>query len=189
MSLGPDLAPSTGPTVGGRALGVVMLLVTLTVCGLGVAKAATAAGYVGTRGTIEVEECRQSSGGRGHSDTRWCRGTFHAADSGARDVDAQVKSRDARPEDSVDVSRSGSEYVEVGHGHSWGFLVMAFLGLLLAAPAFAVAVSGISPRPAAHGAEAIRAALSGTWAARVVKWTALTSVAGMAVFGYLAWLF
>ncbi|MFE0101654.1 hypothetical protein [Streptomyces sp. NPDC059009] len=199
MSLGPDLGPGNlltprpGPTPGGRVLGVVMLLVTLTVCGLGVAKAAASAGYVGTRGTIEVEECWKSSGGRNHSDTRWCRGTFHAgdggADSGARAVDAQVKSRDAQPEDSVEVSRSGSEYVEVGHGHSWGFMVMAFFGLLLAAPAFAVAVSGIRPRSGGHGAEAIRAALSGTWAARVVKWTALTSVAGMAVFGYLAWLF
>ncbi|MFG2501801.1 hypothetical protein ACGFSB_26775 [Streptomyces sp. NPDC048441] len=205
MSLGGDLGnfgqrdnglltPPPGATPGGRVLGVFMLLVTLLVCGIGVAKFAAAAGYIGTRGDLVVAECYMASGGRNHSDTRWCSGTFHAydndgADSGPRDEYARVKTRDAQPKDTVEVSHSGGEYVAVGLGSSWGFMVMAFFGLLLAAPALAVAVSGISPRAGRGAAEAIRESVSGTWAGRVVKWTAITSAAGMALFGYLAWLF
>lgn len=75
------------PSVIGRAVGLVLVMLGVTVCAISVRGVALAAGYTGTHGTYTVEKCKEryTAGGSGRHGSRTisCTGTFRAD----RDVD------------------------------------------------------------------------------------------------------
>ncbi|MFC9236361.1 hypothetical protein ACFTZK_07880 [Streptomyces decoyicus] len=153
------------PTLGGRAAGVIGLLVALGICGVSASQAAVAGGLLGTSGKLTVSDCH--SGGGGHGGMRHCYGTFHPA--GAGDIDglpsdphARVNTREAEPGDTLQVRKGSGGYVVAGMGSAWSLIAFTFLGLLI-------------------GSAALLA-----W---IAKRLALMSTAGTAVSAYLAWLF
>ncbi|MFG2097538.1 hypothetical protein [Streptomyces sp. NPDC048612] len=178
------------PTIGGRAVGVVGLLVALGICGVSVSQAAVASGFLGTAGKLTVSECRSGTGGGGGM--RHCYGTFHLAESGHSkgrwsDPHARVSTQQAEPGDTLQVRKGSGGYVVAGMGPAWVCLAFAFLGLLIGSAALPVTASGVLPRRGSS--QDLFAAVRGTRLAWIAKRLVLTSVAGIAVSAYLAWLF
>lgn len=177
------------PTVGGRAAGVIGLLVALGICGVSLSQAAVAGGLLGTAGKLTVTDCH-SGGGRGGM--RHCYGTFHPAgtghsEGGSSGPRARVNTQEAEPGDTLQVRKGSGGYVVAGMGSAWGLIAFAFLGLLIGSAALPVTASGVFPQRGA-GPD-LFAAVRGTRVAWIAKRLALTSVAGTAVCAYLAWLF
>ncbi|MFD0162928.1 hypothetical protein ACFVJH_02065 [Streptomyces decoyicus] len=178
------------PTLGGRAAGVIGLLVALGVCGVSASQAAVASGLLGTAGKLTVSDCH--SGGGGHGGMRHCYGTFHPAEAGDSDglssnPHARVNTREAEPGDTLQVRKGSGGYVVAGLGSAWSLIAFAFLGLLIGSAALPVTASGVLPRRGTG--QDIFAAVRGTRLAWIAKRLALMSIAGIAVSAYLAWLF
>ncbi|MFG2284497.1 hypothetical protein ACGFOU_00200 [Streptomyces sp. NPDC048595] len=178
------------PTPAGRAAGIFGLLVALAICGVCLTQAAAASGLTGTGGKLTVSDCHSGRGGNGS--TRHCYGTFRptAADGAGSSADprARVDTREAAPGDTIEVRKGSAGYVVAGMGTAWPLLAFAFLGLLLGSVALPVAVSGVLPRRGTSSQD-VFAAVRGTRTAWFAQRLALTSVAGIAVSAYLAWLF
>lgn len=178
------------PTAGGRAAGIIGLLLALGIFGVSLNQAAVAGGLLGTGGKLTVSECHSGGGGRGGM--RHCYGAFHpaGAEDGAgapSDPRARVNTREARPGDTIQVRKGSGGYVITGMGSAWSHLAFAFLGLLLGSAALPVTASGVLPRKGTRGQD-LFTALRGTRLAWFAKRLALTSVAGTALSAYLAWL-
>ncbi|WP_407547671.1 hypothetical protein QOM21_01560 [Streptomyces sp. Pv4-95] len=179
------------PTITGRAAGVIGLLVALGICGVSISQAAVASGLVGTAGKLTVSDCH--SGGAGRGGTRHCYGTFRPAEAEdsdgrlANDPHARVNTRDAAPGDTLQVRNGSGGYVVAGMGSAWVRIAFAFLGLLIGSAALPVAASGVLPRRGAG--QDLFTAVRSTRLAWIAKRLALTSVAGIAISAYLAWLF
>ncbi|MFE0187334.1 hypothetical protein [Streptomyces sp. NPDC059008] len=174
------------PTVAGRAAGVVGLLIALTICGVSLSQAAAATGLAGTGGKLTVSQCHK---GRG---IRHCYGTFRPAEADGRtglpsDPHARVNTREADPGDTIEVRKGIGGYVVAGTDSAWILVAFAFLGLLIGSAALPVAASGVLPRRGTSGQD-LFTAVRGTRIAWFAKRLALTSLAGIAVSAYLAWL-
>ncbi|MFD5396216.1 hypothetical protein ACFWJW_18580 [Streptomyces sp. NPDC127097] len=178
------------PTAGGRAAGIIGLLIALGIFGVSLTQAAVAGGLLGTGGTLTVSDCHNGGGGGGG--LRHCYGTFHpaGADGGADPSSApraRVNTLEAEPGDTLQVRKGGAGYVVTGMGSAWSHLAFAFLGLLLGSAALPVAASGVLPRKGTSNQD-LFTAVRGTRLARFAKRLALTSLAGTALSAYLAWL-
>ncbi|QIY56348.1 hypothetical protein HEP86_19735 [Streptomyces sp. RPA4-5] len=178
------------PTIGGRAAGIIGLLVALGICGVSLSQAAVASGLLGTGGKLTVSECHSGGGGRGGM--RHCYGTFHPAGADdskgpSSDPQARVNTREAEPGDTLPVRKGSGGYVVTGMGSAWSHLAFAFLGLLIGSAALPVTASGVLPRRGTPGQD-LFTAVRGTRIAWFAKRLALTSVAGTALSAYLAWL-
>ncbi|MEU9111380.1 hypothetical protein AB0D04_06210 [Streptomyces sp. NPDC048483] len=99
-----------------------------------------------------------------------------------------MDTREAAPGDTLQVRYGGGQYVVAGFGSASGSIALAFFGLFIGAGALPVAASGISPRRGTP-LQNIFEALRWKWIARLTKWLAATSLVGIAVFAYLAWIF
>lgn len=178
------------PTIGGRAAGIIGLLIALGICGVSTSQAAVAAGLLGTGGKLTVSDCHSGGGGRGGM--RHCYGTFHpaGAEEGAGRASAaraRVNTREAEPGDTLPVRKGSTGYVVTGMGSAWSHLAFAFLGLLIGAAALPITASGVLPRRGTPG-QGLFTAVRGTRLAWFAKRLMLTSVAGAALCAYLAWL-
>jgi hypothetical protein len=176
------------PTVAGRAAGVIGLLTALAICGVSLSQAAAATGLSGTGGKLTVSQCQNGRGGLRH-----CYGTFHPAEADGgdglpSDPHARVNTREADPGDTIEVRKGSAGYVVTGMGAAWTLIAFAFLGLLIGSAALPVAASGVLPRRGTSGQD-LFTAVRGTRIAWFTKRLALTSLAGIAVSAYLAWLF
>lgn len=176
------------PTITGRAAGVIGLLVALGICGISISQAAVASGLVGTAGKLTVSDCHGGGGGVGG--TRHCYGTFHPAEGSgdrASDPRARVNTREADPGDTLQVRKGSGGYVVAGMGSAWVLVAFAFLGLAIGSAALPVAASGVLP--GRGSGQDLFAAVRGTRLAWIAQRLALTSLAGIAISAYLAWLF
>ncbi|MGY5124179.1 hypothetical protein [Streptomyces nigrescens] len=177
------------PTIGGRAAGIIGLLIALAVCGVSISQAAVASGLSGTAGKLTVSDCHSGGGSGG---MRHCYGTFHPAEadgSGGQSSDprARVDTGEAEPGDTLQVRKGSSGYVVVGMGSAWSRIAFAFLGLLIGSAALPVTASGVFPQRGTG--QDLFAAVRGTRLAWIAKRLALISTAGIAISAYLAWLF
>jgi hypothetical protein len=144
-------SPSTlpAPGLGGRLLGVVLLLAALGICAGGVSMVLEAAGVTGVQGTLTVRHCwEQDRSGRAFDEPR-CSGTFRPDDGGAPVENAEYRgggAADVAAGESLRVHQEGLTYrLSGGKGEAQGALMVSG-GVAFAALAVPFLATGVGPR-------------------------------------------
>lgn len=184
----PNSLPAPG--LGGRLLGVVLLLAALGICAGGVSMVLEAAGVTGAQGTLTVQRCwQQDRSGKAFDEPR-CSGTFRPADGGAPVRDAEYRgggAADVAVGQKLAVHQEGLTYKLSGsRGEAQGALMISG-GVAFAALAVPFLATGIGPRWFGGGQNRMRVLFTVTFGVRgstagrvrnVVLWAGL---AGMLV--------
>ncbi|WP_181768336.1 hypothetical protein [Streptomyces albidus (ex Kaewkla and Franco 2022)] len=177
--------PLPAPSWKGRALGGFFFLIGLVCVGISVYNAAHTAGFAGRHGTVTVQRCWIDQGGRNSSDKTVCSGTFRPDDGGTSQRDAVVH-RDLKAGDEIAVQQTGRGYLPSGLAETWRWNALFFIGWIAAALGVPFAATGIFP--GRSQASQVGALISGTRAAKVMKYLFIGGAGGAAVCFYLTWV-
>ncbi|MEU4200127.1 hypothetical protein AB0B79_26995 [Streptomyces sp. NPDC039022] len=182
------------PSVIGRAVGLVLVVLGVTVCAISVRGVALAAGHTGTQGTYTVEKCKErytvGGSGRHGSRTISCAGTFRAdrGVDGARTVNpfGAFHPDTVYPAGARVPVQSGDDgtYVATGRKQVWGRAAGVSVSLpMLAAGAFCL-LTGFGARRGRPFGDGWDGLPGGT-----VLRPLLLSVTGVGILGTAVFLF